>query len=48
VKRTGASNTGGAHRGHPVLDAAAYRANAGLDHDHDGIACELPRRHGSH
>jgi hypothetical protein len=40
VMRTGAASTGKRPRGTLVIDNAVYRANAALDHDRDGIACE--------
>lgn len=40
VKLAGAANTGKKKRGAVVVDSPAYRANAGLDRDKDGIACE--------
>ena len=47
VMRSGAANTGKKSRGTLVIDNAVYRANAALDHDRDGIACERtkPARH---
>lgn len=45
VKRTGATNTGKKKRGVVVVDDAVYRANAGLDRDEDGLACERTRSH---
>ena len=47
VMRTGATNTGKKPRGTLVIDNAVYRANAGLDRDRDGIACEHTK-HASH
>jgi hypothetical protein len=40
VMRQAAVNTGKKPRGTLMIDNAVYRANAGLDRDHDGIACE--------
>jgi hypothetical protein len=44
VKRAGATNTGKKARGHRVVDDATYRANKSLDHDKDGLACEVSRK----
>jgi hypothetical protein len=44
VERAGASNTGKKAHGHIALDKAVYRANKALDHDKDGIACEVTRK----
>jgi hypothetical protein len=40
VIRPGAANTGKKPRGALVIDRKVYRANAGLDREQDGIACE--------
>jgi hypothetical protein len=48
VMRKGAENVGKKTRGTLVIDAAAYRANAGLDRDQDGIACERTRSKTGH
>ncbi len=40
VSLAGATNTGKKKHGAVVVDNPVYRANAGLDHDKDGIACE--------
>lgn len=41
VQLPGAVNRGTRSRGLVVTDSSAYRANSGLDADHDGIACEV-------
>ncbi len=46
VKLAGATNTGKKKRGAVVVNNPVYRANAGLDHDQDGIACERTRAAG--
>jgi hypothetical protein len=43
VKRASASNIGKPNRGRPVIDGRTYRANAALDRDGDGVACERTR-----
>ena len=43
VKLAGAANTGKKKHGAVVVDSPVYRANAGLDRDKDGIACERTR-----
>jgi hypothetical protein len=48
VMRTGAANTGKKPRGTLVIDSAVYRANAALDHDRDGIACERTKAAAHH
>ena len=44
VKRAGAANTGRKARGQVVVDAAVYRSNKALDHDKDGLACEVIKK----
>jgi hypothetical protein len=41
VKRAGATNAGKKVHGHLVVDDAVYRANRALDHDRDGLGCEV-------
>jgi hypothetical protein len=48
VMLPGAINTGKKPRGTLVIDIAVYRANAGLDRDQDGIACERTKPPGGH
>jgi hypothetical protein len=44
VKRSGATNTGKKVRGRLVVDDAVYRANKAMDHDKDGLACEVTKK----
>jgi hypothetical protein len=42
VRRPNAPHSGKPRRA-PLVDKATYRANAGLDRDHDGVVCESDR-----
>jgi hypothetical protein len=48
VMRNGAANIGKKPRGTLVINSTVYRANAGLDRDQDGIACERTKPAGHH
>ena len=40
IARPGAHQTGMVQQYAPYVNQAAYDVNAGLDRDHDGVACE--------